>query len=546
MKKLFYIFYILFFPFTISVNAQWATDYNVNTLVSSSTSADSKSLSTTDGKTYVVYWVVKPAPVNYELHAQLIDKNGSKLFGDDGVVVSQNAISATYISIYSITRDKDNNLFVGFTSTGETSSGYIQKISPTGELLWGVNGINLGTLKYDVKMFPSDHSGVYLSYYDGTYGYIQNLNTQDGSFQWQNTVKVSPPNANYPYTSVGEGAVLSDDSFVALIHGRQTSDVFSSFFAQRYTTDGNPVWSNMLKLSNRNTYFNTRYNIILEDDVIYLGYYGSSTTRFDSYLQRLNPDGTIPWGINGSDFSTTNAYYEMNTSIATTEGSQYIWSVSRYTTTSQGDNGEYIQKFNKNTGERLLTDGAKELFPVDGTGKVHAANIQMMKGKIIVPLREANNSGVEPTNLSVAILDDNGDFVLDNKYKDIATTNTYKSRVNFTSNDNQAVEVWEENRTGLESDNKTYIQNFSIDDNSSIYDNSKKSDIYIYPNPVSSILNIVTDADIKACEILDASGKNIKTFHSEKINLGNLPSGLYFLKVYISNGEVSVHKIVKK
>ena len=170
----------------------------------------------------------------------------------------------------------------------------------------------------------------------------------------------------------------------------------------------------------------------------------------------------------------------------------------------------------------------------------------MMKGKIIVPLREANNSGVEPTNLSVAILDDNGDFVLDNKYKDIATTNTYKSRVNFTSNDNQAVEVWEENRTGLESDNKTYIQNFSIDDNSSIHDNSKKSDIYIYPNPVSSILNIVTDADIKACEILDASGKNIKTFHSEKINLGNLPSGLYFLKVYISNGEVSVHKIVKK
>lgn len=66
-------------------------------------------------------------------------------------------------------------------------------------------------------------------------------------------------------------------------------------------------------------------------------------------------------------------------------------------------------------------------------------------------------------------------------------------------------------------------------------------DFKIYPNPVSTFIGIQylsEDKEIKA-EIIDSKGSNVLTthlkssrgFYDEKINIGNLPAGVYFIKI---------------
>ncbi|WFB65960.1 alkaline phosphatase family protein [Chryseobacterium sp. WX] len=66
-------------------------------------------------------------------------------------------------------------------------------------------------------------------------------------------------------------------------------------------------------------------------------------------------------------------------------------------------------------------------------------------------------------------------------------------------------------------------------------------DFKIYPNPVSTFIGIqyqCEDKEIKA-EIIDSKGSNVLTthlkssrgFYDEKINIGNLPAGVYFIKI---------------
>lgn len=93
-------------------------------------------------------------------------------------------------------------------------------------------------------------------------------------------------------------------------------------------------------MANASTSFNRRYSIFQEGEAVYLGYSAALGLVFHSYLQKINADQTLPWGINGSDFSTGTIYYERDTEIASLEGSPFIWAVCEYTSTSQGQIGE--------------------------------------------------------------------------------------------------------------------------------------------------------------------------------------------------------------
>lgn len=544
MKRIYKLIFVLF---AVSANAQWTTDYSTNTIVSPVRSDVSQSITTTDGKTYVVYWQLKPEPVYYQPYVQLIDKSGNKVFGEQGILLNATAQSSSYTSIYHINIDKDNNLYVGITATGEDSKGYIHKVTPSGELAWGTSGISLGNGKgYDIKFFPTDHSGIYLTYADGSKGYINRIDAATGAAIWTEPIAVNGPNTNYPYTSIGEGAVLSDDSFVSLIHARQNSDIFSYFFAQRYSASGTPMWNSLVRLSNRQTMYNTRYSTILDNDVLYLGYYGASSSRFDSYLQRLNPDGTIPWGVNGSELSTDNIYYEMNTSIAKAPGSNEIWSSSRFTTTSQGSSGQYVQKFNKETGARLLGNSAKELFSVDSNEKAEDGPIKIIGNNPAFLIRNAQNNGLQPTPLSLVMLKEDGNFLFPEKYKDIASTNTAKNRVNFTSDGSQLFAVWEESRTGEDDGNRTYIQNFDPQSYLAVGTAEKATSISVYPNPVANIINISSDKKISSAELYDLTGKLVKTSSETSMNVQTLTRGNYVLRVKLADGSVINQKIIKK
>ena len=70
----------------------------------------------------------------------------------------------------------------------------------------------------------------------------------------------------------------------------------------------------------------------------------------------------------------------------------------------------------------------------------------------------------------------------------------------------------------------------------------------IYPNPATSELNVVYDAsaDIKSIAVYNIIGKIMSVYkveaNSANLNLSNLPSGIYFVRLVNSHGEVVVTK----
>ena len=82
-----------------------------------------------------------------------------------------------------------------------------------------------------------------------------------------------------------------------------------------------------------------------------------------------------------------------------------------------------------------------------------------------------------------------------------------------------------------------------------VNDPSKKVAIVkIFPNPVQEYVNIESDKNFVAYEIIDESGKLIldKDLKGNKIDISNLKTGVYFIKLKLLSNETNIVKFIKK
>lgn len=87
----------------------------------------------------------------------------------------------------------------------------------------------------------------------------------------------------------------------------------------------------------------------------------------------------------------------------------------------------------------------------------------------------------------------------------------------------------------------------TIQNSLGLQENNFINDITIYPNPVKNILNFKTEQNIVKVEIYDIAGRILSSnpVSENKIDLSNLKSGNYILKLYTEKGTVNV-KIIKE
>ena len=74
------------------------------------------------------------------------------------------------------------------------------------------------------------------------------------------------------------------------------------------------------------------------------------------------------------------------------------------------------------------------------------------------------------------------------------------------------------------------------------------NDVMIYPNPATDIINVKGD-DIQYVEIYNTVGSRViskNVIDSESINIANLTSGIYFVRIVDKQGNTSTTKIVKR
>ena len=103
--------------------------------------------------------------------------------------------------------------------------------------------------------------------------------------------------------------------------------------------------------------------------------------------------------------------------------------------------------------------------------------------------------------------------------------------------------------------NELIWQNPNYDDCTfdAVGENSFANEIFVYPNPVKDIINInlADDTECQSVAIYSLDGRLIvetfpETSQSSTINIANLTSGLYLIKVRMSDGKEFSEKIVVK
>lgn len=517
-------------------SAQWTTDTDTNTLVAESGELDVQARGTSDGQTYVVFWKNVAPPVNIELRLQILDADGNRKFGNDGMLVSDQIPMGSFTVIMNTVVDAADNLYIGVTGTSDFSA-YAFKFDTTGTPLWGANGIALGT-GVPVSILPLSTGEAIVSWHDSGPAVMQKFDA-NGNSVWTTAKPIGSTN-----TQAANLFEMSNGDFEVVFH-KLLNGINSNLYAQRYDADGDPVWPNEVQIANGTTAFNRDYSGVQDGDVVYMGYFSSTGTRFDSYLQRINPDGILPWGINGADFDVNQTDYEMETEIAFQPGWQYVWSIATYRNATQDQRGEYVQKFDKDTGAREFTDYGEVVFPI-GSNKSHAGALRLRNGNPIFLMEEGNNNGVSPTTLNAVYLDENGAFAWPEETRPVATFAAAKLRVNFTREGNsQNVAVFAEDKGNGP---HIYAQNV-VDDTAGVEELSKLNLSYV--NPVLDEMVLQSNAGIQSIAIYNILGQQIFTsdypeIQSIHINTQPWGSGVYFMNVTTDQGIEKGVKLLKQ
>lgn len=437
----------------MEVLAQWNTNSSVNLTISDLSIGDMQSVSTSDGKLWVAYYHENGG--GYDMRAQLFDRNGNKLLGNNGILVS-NKPTGTATFVFNVCTDSDNNLIVACQDERSGSmKAYVYKLNQSGTHIWSNNGIELGL---GLAPYPATLSnGEVVVVWSEEVSNTLNLHkiTSSGSLAW-----ASPKTILVGTSKTTRGQVVANlNSKFTIVYQKNSGGISTQLYAQLFNNSGTALYA-PLQICDQTTAPYRYYSIEAEGDTTYCGYYSSLGNRFNSFLQRINPDGTIPWGMNGSAFNTSTGAsdnYQTTTNIALTPGSPFVWSVCTFTNPNQSMSGIYVQKYKKSSGSRQFTDQGKSIYPINSQSNTQAGHLQLAGD---IPLFLSYDKDYK---IYVTKLDANGNFVWPYSRTEISSTTagpgSPKGRYDFNSVGlNRFAGIWTENRGSSE---LGYIQGIS-------------------------------------------------------------------------------------
>jgi len=526
-------------------NTQWTDKTSVNTMVADRNASDIQTANTNDGRIWIAFYSQNGD--KYDMRAQLLDADGNHMFGDSGVLVS-NRESGSATFVFNVCVDNDNNLIIAFQVTkGADYECVMQKVSVSGKLLWKKKGVDLGP---GLSPYPSTLTTNEIAVAWNNNGKIDYQKVSpDGIAAWA-TVKEFGGNSTH---NVSRAQLLAgaQGRFYMVYQDQFAFPFYTNLFEQKFDNDGNTLWPGAIKISTLTTFTYRYYDVLIEKDTAYVGYYGnpSGSNRFDAYVQKIFPDGSLPWGINGSyfaNYSGNNDPFEQTIYIAKKPSSGYIWAVCTITNSLQTKSGVYAQKYDAKTGNNYFGTTAKEVLPISAKlNSLAFCKLSLCSGD---PVFLTTNTG---NKLTAVKLKDNGDLAWGNNTKVIGASTNSKFRYGFTDfYKGQAVAVWQEDKGNGE---MPYAQNITCDGETGLQETIIADDAVkavlnsgsiknIYPNPVQNNLTVTITSATQVTTLIyvtDLGGNVMKQFqqtvqkgnNSVQLNVSNLKAGSYFIKV---------------
>ncbi|MBJ6109949.1 T9SS type A sorting domain-containing protein [Hymenobacter sp. BT523] len=319
-----------------------------------------------------VSWFETVATTNYQMRLQLLDVNGRPQLGAAGLLVS-NQPQGTALYRYDLKTDNLGNAILAFQDTRSGANQCVAyKISPTGQQLWGANGIPLLDADATSGLSPSigvtfgnnvvigwNSSGTANAAHASKWVSFQKLSptgTALGGVQ-----RVQDPVKRYSrpgFVAMTTNAFGADDVVMQYVEETGSGLGVSTVLAQRFSTTGAPVWATPVRVSDKTIGFAAFPELVPDGSGGFYVLLGSgnpaSATLGDMYAQRILADGSQPWGTTGTEVLTGTATARIGGSLQWVPARNEVWVVVNELNSAQSNSGFTVQRFSPATGAAQL------------------------------------------------------------------------------------------------------------------------------------------------------------------------------------------------
>lgn len=462
MKKI--ILSLLFISFGVfTASSQWTDDPLLNSVVNNLSGSQAVPHIAYDdvGNFYVGFYSNNAG--NYDIRLQYFSYDGVAQWDTDGLLVS-NHTQYSWVTEWDLTTDNNGNCVLAFNDARDGNANvYAYAISPSGEFLWGNDGISLTSDPLD-EFVPSitvtGSNNVIVAWSRPTSPQaeiVMQKITPSGTLSW-GTSGITYQSGSESYTGARVLGVEGDNFIMAFY--KETGSfpaITRHIYTQKFTGSGTPLWFGDVLASNSN-YINPYNNFKIAPDnnngiIIAWMDDRDGDMNMDGAVQRVNGDGSINWPANGSEVSTQNNYSHQQVEILGVNNVDEVLVTWSKKNQSQSQTAIAGQKFSS-TGEQLWTTGGKEFIPmssdISGVG-----GGGVFDGENSLIIYEEYVSGVSYSHVKAFAVDNMGAFMWFPTTTLMAGRTTSKVHLVVSSLLNeQLIAVWEE---GSASD--IYMQN---------------------------------------------------------------------------------------
>ncbi|MFM7015518.1 MAG: T9SS type A sorting domain-containing protein [Bacteroidota bacterium] len=543
MKK---IYFFLFSLLPIFVNAQFANDSTNNVVIQDAVGSGQETpliSSRADGGAYISWF--DQSTGMYVLRMQRLDALGNKLWGPNGVVVS-NANQNTALFRYDLKTDNEGNAIVAFQDQRTGNMQVVaQKMDSTGIPVWATNGVVLSDadaaqgLAPVIGVLSNNNVVVAWNAYSSTNQkwvcYIE-LNPATGaSINGAGPEKIKPATGTTPNYSRPSIASYSNNEYY-LMYVQETGNfpgLTSKLYAKRMATNYVSLWTLPVQFTTKTITAFFFPHIISDGATGFLCAFNtgnpSNAALTSVYLQHVDSSGTT-WSTTGTALTSSTGINSYLGDYFYDPTTNQTWVALQVTNTGQSASGNSIQRVS-NTGANLCgTDGI-------------VVDAQTSNMTIPVGIAQDDNNamlvyytgGFNQVSIKATLIDSMGVKQWAFNEKAINVTASNKDDIGITRVSNhQLIITWTDTRN----DYGIYAQNINDDGTlgpmavglNNLKDNSG---IEIIQNP-SSILYLRSKSSIEEIEIYNAMGQMVYS----KLGLDNTELSIPLTNVFTAGNYI--------
>jgi hypothetical protein len=218
---------------------------------------------------------------------------------DAGLITTTKSLYSGFS--YWLINDGSGNVIVGWINNWKRDNISLKKVDATGNVMWAVDK-DINENSYDYRVIDDQNEGVFVFWNYGKSIFAQHIDSNGMAVWDENGVIVIPDHG------LGVVDISTDNLGGTIIIWNYDLNPDYAFYAQRIDSSGTKLWDgDKIQISTPfGSYMNGSYHItrhipmIYSDGNSYFVSYGVlNANHTDSYIQKIEKDGTLPWGING-------------------------------------------------------------------------------------------------------------------------------------------------------------------------------------------------------------------------------------------------------